>query len=147
MENLYDKILNNEKEVSKIFLQKIKISQKKIDENDYAHVKNICSNTDLIEKICKTISEVCDFEKKSILLILTDFLFSITSYGMKDPANLIFKTTRSDYINNIRLRAIINSTFGYEPLNYINIHRKLIIALKVKEIIKKYDIRILENTK
>jgi hypothetical protein len=45
-------------------------------------------------------------------LMIGDFLFSLTSFDIKDPSELIFKTTRDQYIKRIRLRADINIMFG-----------------------------------
>jgi len=40
-----------------------------------------------------------------------DFLFSLTSFDLYDPAELIFKTPRNKYIDRIQTRAAINIFF------------------------------------
>jgi hypothetical protein len=66
----------------------------------------------------------------------------MSSFDAKDPANIIFKTTRNDYLNNIRLRCCINMKFECDPFKYLTLHKKLLIGLRLSNILRKAEIRI-----
>jgi hypothetical protein len=69
----------------------------------------------------------------------------MTSSDLSDPSHLIFKTNRNDYINKIRLRASINVTFNCNFEDYVILHKKLLIGLRMNKIIKKTQVRIIDN--
>jgi hypothetical protein len=64
------------------------------------------------------------------------------SCSLDDPANLILKTSRNAYIYNVTERAEINKEFGYDYHKYMNLHRKLLIGLRIIKVLKKSIIRV-----
>ena len=70
-------------------------------------------------------------------LIIGDFLFAFQCNDRSDPANIIFKASRSDYIRSIELRASINNNLGIDKQQYILFHKKLLIGLRISNILKK----------
>lgn len=102
----------------------------------------------LINNIYSVIDDIVSNEKliwDLRFLIIGDFLFSIGSSEMQDPAELIFKTTRNSYFNRIRVRATINTIFGYDWSKYILVHQKLLIGLRLNKSIKKNVVRTSKN--
>jgi hypothetical protein len=143
MNNMCEKLYEYESKFSNLFFKRLGILENRIDMNDYIHIKDIASNKDLIEKIYKIISEIENSSDETRFLILGDFLFSITSYNLADPANLVYKITRNDYLNKIKIRASMNTLLSHNKYRYIEIHKKLLLALTVNKIIKKTIIRTL----
>jgi hypothetical protein len=47
-------------------------------------------------------------------LVIGDFMFSLISFDLTDPAELIFKISRDSYLSKIELRASVNIEFGYD---------------------------------
>lgn len=137
-EDLYIKFLETEKIHSKIFFDHFKIeNEKRFEEEDYLFIKKIL-NEKLCEKIIniikKIISEInkekLDSKVDIINLILGDFLFSLISNDLNNPFELFFKFNRDDYIQRIRLRALINEKFGINYYEYIKLHKKLLLGLR-----------------
>lgn len=141
MDELYEKLYRYEIKFSETLFEKIHIHETRIEPNDYIHIKDIFKNRDLMERIYRIISTFENLKEEDVFLILSDFLFSITSYSPQDPANLIYKITRNDYLNKIRIRASINVMLGQDFSEYIEIHKKLLVALREDKIIKKSIIK------
>jgi hypothetical protein len=80
-----------------------------------------------------------DFDLR--FLILGDFLFSISSCDMRDPADLVLKTTRDFYFSRIERRARLNETLNCEFDKYIVLHQKLLIGLRLIERVKRSVVR------
>jgi hypothetical protein len=146
--SLYDEIIEFEKKLSKEFFKNWQIFENKFDENEYLFLKFFLANNILTNKIFEVINELIINEKldQNIkFLIFNDFLFSMSSYDIKDPSNLIFKITRNSYIQNIVLRSAINTIFNYNYSEYIKIHKKLLIGLRLAKVLIKTEIRTKKN--
>ena len=149
---LHSKILENEKICSTSFLQSLQIFDQRFDTKEYEFIETLSLyiNYNEILMVIKNIIKDVNLEKneKNIeFLILIDFLFSMTSVDFRDPANIFFKTTRNEYLQKISLRAAINIYFNCDYLTYITIHKKLLIGLRLKNILIKTEIRTkVENT-
>ena len=60
---------------------------------------------------------------------------------MSDPAHIIMKTSRSEYIKRIQTRAEINIKLGYNPEKYVLLHKELLVGLRGEKIIERTIIR------
>lgn len=58
-----------------------------------------------------------------------------------DPASLVKKVLRDQYVQYIAMRADINKTFGYDEGEYIKVHKKLLIACRLEKVITRSTIR------
>ena len=140
--------MSEERKFSKKFLKLNGILEDRVNEDDYYIIKALYKDLEKINKIYEIIDDLVKekkFEWRSRFLILGDFVLSVSSYGLDDPANLILKTSRSDYIDKIKDRAEINKEFGYDYEKYINLHKKLIIGLKNIKLLEKSVIRMKKN--
>jgi len=145
---MYKDFINNERILSDKFLKSEQIFINKFDESEYLLIEKIFKDEDLINKIYEVIDKIILQEKiewNYRFLFIGDFLFSITSLDIKDPYNIILKTSRNDYINKILIRAEINSIFNCDFNKYIKIHKKLLVGLRKYEIIERYIIKILKD--
>jgi hypothetical protein len=142
---MYESFISEEKKFSKRFLELNGMSEDRFDEDEYSIVKILFKDTKKVDKIFRIIDDLVrekDFEWESRFVILGDFVFSMGSYGLNDPANLILKTSRDAYIKNIMDRAEINKEFGYDYYKYVNLHKKLLIGLRIMKLLKKSVIRV-----
>jgi len=142
---MYNDFINEEREFSRKFLKSNQINEDRFDENEYSVIKILFKDTKKVNKIFEIIDDLVkekDFEWRSRFLILGDFIFSMSSYGLDDPANLVLKISRSTYIYNIVDRAEINKEFGYDYFKYINLHKKLLIGLRNIKLLKRTVIRV-----
>ena len=145
---MYEEFLKEEREFGIRFLLSNGISQDRFIEDEYSILKILFEDDKKIKKIFEIIDDLVkdkNFEWKSRFIILGDFVFSMGSYGLDDPANLILKTSRNSYIRNIMDRAEINKEFGYDYFKYVNLHKKLLIGLRSIKLLEKSVIRI-KNT-
>ena len=145
---MYKDFMSEERRFSKKFLKLNGILEDRVNEDEYYIVKTLYEDLEKIDKIYEIIDDLVKekkFEWRSRFLILGDFVLSISSYGLDDPANLVLKTSRSDYIDKIKDRAEINKEFGYDYEKYINLHKKLIIGLKNIKLLEKSVIRLNKN--
>jgi hypothetical protein len=144
----YKNFIENEKKFSKKFLDSLQIFDERFNEEDYEFIKKIFMNNNLIDKIYYVIDDIIRELKQDYnmrYLVMGDFLFSMTSKELSDPSNLIFKTNRNDYINKIKLRSTINSLIGFESDTYILLHKKLIIGLRINDILERKEIRTIKD--
>lgn len=142
---MYNELIINEKKISNKFLMSEQIFEDRFDDNDYLLIKKIFEKKNIIEKIYEIIDIIIDeekIEKECRFLIILDFLFSMGSFDIKDPANIILKASRIDYINRIMVRAEINTVLGYKYYDYIKIHKKLLIGLRKEGILERNIIKI-----
>ena len=105
-----------------------------------------CSNT--IDNIYNTIDDLIKEFKylpNDRYLIVGDFLFAFTPNDLRDPANIIFKTTRKNYLENICLRSFINESFGFNSDKYLLFHKKLLIGLRLLKILERIQIKSFQN--
>src|ERR1017187_3866669 len=126
------------------YLRSLQIYDDRFNENDYIFLKQFEDNVELLKKIFDAIDGVLLHMKLDFgirFLVFCDFLFSMTSYGLSDPSEILFKINRNEYINKIKLRAIINEAFNCDYHKYIIIHKKLLIALRLENIVKRTQIR------
>ena len=148
--NSYEKFIEIEKEYSDRFLQSHQIGESRFYEDSYKKINQIWKEIKLINSIYETIDDIIksfDFEKNIRFLIMGDFLSSLCSNEVIDPAEIILKTTRNAYFSRINLRASINLTFNYDYEKYILIHQKLLIGLRLKNILLRNIIRTKEGDK
>lgn len=141
----YGKLINNEKKLNTNFLLSECILDYRFDENEYSLLKKIFEKEKLIKKIFEIIDILVNEEKlelESRYLIMADFIFSITFNSTRDNAYLALKITRNDYINKIKVRAEINTVFGYDYYQYIKIHKKLLIGLRIEKVLERSIIRL-----
>jgi hypothetical protein len=113
----YKDFIENEKKFSKKFLSNLQIFDDRFNEEDYEFIKIIFMDNNLIDKIYYVIDELIidlkqDYDMR--FLVMSDFLFSMTSKELSDPSHLVLKTSRSDYLNKIRFRCTINNLIGFE---------------------------------
>jgi hypothetical protein len=100
---------------------------------------------DLIDSIYATIDDIIGPLGKEggvRFLVIGDFLHSLHSAELSDPAEIILKTSRSAYLGRIKLRSFINAVFGYGIENYMVIHQKLLIGLRISNILSKSMVRV-----
>jgi len=146
--NGYESLIENEKKVSEKFLTSLQVFDERFNYEDYDLIKEIFTNSEIIDKIYYIIDDIVNSLKENYkvrFLVMSDFLFSMTSYELSDPSNIILKTSRSSYIENIKIRAKINKCIGLDSERYILIHKKLLIGLRITNILKRTKIRKLEN--
>lgn len=142
---MYDSFIREEREFGKKFLRLNGILEDRLDEDEYSIVKLLFKDINKVNKIFEIIDDLVrekGFEWNSRFIILGDFVFSMGSCGLDDPANLILKTSRNDYIYKINERAEINKEFGYNYHKYMDLHKKLLIGLRIIKVLKKSVIRV-----
>jgi hypothetical protein len=131
-----------EKKISRFFFRQLKIFSNRFYESEYAFLKPLLMDEYFMNRILTVIDDIIkDVPNVNRFVVLGDFLFSMTFCELNDPANSIFKTTRNDYIDRIKFRAAININLGYEPMEYIKIHKKLLIGLRLAAILQKIEVR------
>lgn len=148
--NKFEEFIYYERINSEKCLHSLQIFDNRFDDSFYNFLSPLFNNDVLIDNIYSIIDNICapfKLNNESKFLILSDFLFSMISYDLSDPANLIFKTTRNDYINRIKLRSILNTYLNYNSEQYLIMHKKLLIGLRVNKIIQKTEIRTLHIKK
>jgi len=141
---VYEEFIKIEKEFCARFLKTQQISSDRFDENDYLLIRELYKNEEIIEKIYNVIDYILEKEKEkniSRIIVIGDFLFSIGYMNSDNPDSLVFKVTRNEYLQNIKIRADINTNFGYDYDKYIKIHKKLLIGLRDEKIIEKIIMR------
>lgn len=120
--------------------------------NIYDPLYYICDNSiyELLDEslVCDLLNTIKILIKGESLnfneyLVLSDFIHGICNKKTinTDPAFIVFKTTRESFLYYISMRAIINTTFGYNVEAYIKIHKKLLIATRIDNIIERSIIR------
>lgn len=140
----YKEFLKQEKEFSTTYLKNLQIFDERFNEYEYEFLKLFFNNIELINNLNSIVEDLVKYfkyEKKIKFLIIGDFLFSMFSYDIKDPSEIIFKTSRNDYINRINIRAKINKQFNLDFDTYILLHKKLLIGLCLTKVLKKFYIR------
>jgi hypothetical protein len=142
---MYDSFIREERKLGKKFLRLNGILEDRLDEDEYSIIKLLFKDVNKVNKIFEIIDDLVrekGFEWNSRFIILGDFVFSMGSCSLDDPANLILKTSRNDYIYKITERAEINKEFGYNYHKYMNLHKKLLIGLRIIKVLKKSVIRV-----
>jgi hypothetical protein len=142
---VYEEFILKEREFGKKFLESRQIFEDRFNENEYCLIKILFEDEEKIIEIYSIIDDIVKIGKmnwESRFLILGDFVFSMGSFNIDDPANLILKTSRSAFIANIQERCEINKIFGYEPSTYLYLHKRLLIGLRDKKILERNTIRI-----
>jgi hypothetical protein len=142
---MYDSFIREERELGKKFLRLNGILEDRLDEDEYSIIKLLFKDVNKVNKIFEIIDDLVKekgFEWNSRFIILGYFVFSMVSCSLDDPANLILKTSRNDYIYKITERAEINKEFGYNYNKYMDLHKKLLIGLRIIKVLKKSVIRI-----
>ena len=112
--NDFKSFLDDEKRRSDQFLNKIQIYEERFDPEEYSFIKQVWES-DLIDGIYEIIDNLLVREQMRSDLrftIIGDFLFSMYSGELIDPAELILKTTRNSYIYRIKTRCVVNEIFG-----------------------------------
>lgn len=145
---MYENFIKEEREYGKKFLQMNQIFEDRFDECEYTVAKALFENESMVSTILKNIDDLMKKEGIkgiSMYVILGDFIFSMSSFSIEDPSNLILKTSRNDYFKRIWERAEINKGFGCDYSSYINLHRKLLLGLRADGIVEKNVIRRKEN--
>lgn len=145
---MYENFIKEERKYGKKFLQMNQIFEDRFDECEYTVVKALFKNESVVSNILKNIDDLMRKEGIkciSMYVILGDFIFSMSSFSIEDPSNLILKTSRNDYFKRIWERAEINKGFGCDYSSYVNLHRKLLLGLRADGILEKNVIRRKEN--
>jgi hypothetical protein len=148
MNKIYKIFIEHEKICSDTFLKDMQIFDDRFVEEDYLFLSPLMDSIPT-EKILEIIDDILSKEKIDCslrLLILGDFLFSMTSQELSDPANMLFKTTRNEYLSKIRFRSVINFYLNCD-FDYLKIHKKLLIGLRINNIIERSEIRTLSGDK
>ena len=141
---MYENFIKEEREYGKKFLQMNQIFEDRFDECEYTVAKALFKNESMVSVILENIGDLMKKEGIkciSMNVILGDFIFSMSSFSIEDPSNLILKTSRNDYFRRIGERAEINKGFGCEYHNYIDLHKKLLLGLRADGIVEKNVIR------
>ena len=140
--NSFNTYLEHEKACAAAFLED------RFDHDEYRVVKSLWLDQKLIDGLYLVIDDVVKKEKinKDIrFLIIGDFLFSLSSFDLADPLELVLKISRNSYMYRIRLRCSINIIFDIAWHQYILIHQKLLIGLESSKILKKSSLRTSKN--
>ena len=148
--NSFDKFIEKEKEYSKMFFNKFNIIEDRFNELDYCIIKILWNDEILINKIYNVIDNLIKKEKLQYelrYLIIGDFLFSLNSNELSNPTEIIFKVLRSDYIFRIQFRNLINIYLNFNYKDYVTIHKKLLIGLRIEKIILKTELRNKEKNR
>lgn len=141
---MYENFVKEEREYGKKFLQMNQIFEDRFDECEYTVAKALFKNESMVSAILGNIGDLMKKEDIKCIpmnVILGDFIFSMSSFSIEDPSNLILKTSRNDYFRRIGERAEINKGFGCEYHNYIDLHKKLLLGLRADGIVEKNVIR------
>jgi hypothetical protein len=150
-ENEYKNYLQYENNHSTIFLKTININGSRFYSSEYVVFEPVFNNNLVMQKIYDVIHDLIKEQNLSIeakFMILGDFLFSMTSCDLRDPGNIVFKTSRDDYLDKIVLRSSINEYFGYEWYNsfiYLETHKKLLIGMRINGVLKKNIVKKNKN--
>jgi len=150
VKNVLEEYIEYENKHSNEFLENMKMKKNRFSKEEYNLFEPIFKNN-IIEKICNVIKNLIKEQKLSEeaeFMILGDFLFSMTSCDLRDPSNIIFKTSRNDYLDKIVLRCNINEYFKYSWYNsfvYLETHKKLLIGMTLEKILKKKIIKKNKN--
>ena len=141
---MYENFIKEEREYGKKFLQMNQIFEDRFDECEYTVAKALFKNESMVSAILENIGDLMKKEGIKCMpmnVILGDFIFSMSSFSIEDPSNLILKTSRNDYFRRIGERAEINKSFGCEYHSYIDLHKKLLLGLRADGIVEKNVIR------
>ena len=147
---MYDEFIRREKEFSDRFLKSQQIITDRFNEDEYIFIKKIMEKDRIIYEIYEIIDDIIRKEKISSdirFLMIGDFIFSMLPLNIADPENLIIKTTRNDFIKNITMRAEINTNLGCDFRQYIEMQKKLLIGLRIKKILKRIELKIINKDK
>lgn len=101
---MYENFIKEERKYGKKFLQMNQIFEDRFDECEYTVVKALFKNESVVSSILKNIDDLMRKEGIkciSMYVILGDFIFSMSSFSIEDPSNLILKTSRNDYFKRI----------------------------------------------
>ena len=145
---MYEEYLMEEKKLADVFLKHKEINDDRFNEDEYHFIKHFFNDKILINNIFSVIDDLINIDRLDIgfrYLILGDFFFSMRSLDLKDASEIIFKTTRSEYIERIRLRSLINNLFINDMSKYIKLHKKLLIGLRLNNSIQRTIIRSFDN--
>lgn len=142
----FDDFIKSEEYFSNMFYEYMQITDREFNKEEYNFIAEIFYKDDLIVEIYDIIYDLLVREglsEKYSHLVFADFIFSMTSNNVMDPSELIFQTTRDRYFSRIRFRSLINyMVFGIDYVKYLNnIHKKLLIGLRVTSIINRKVIR------
>ncbi len=149
--NTYEDFINQEKKNNYFFLTNFQILDNRFDEDEYSLIKLLWSNQHLINCIYSVIDDIIKKTNPSSelrFLIISDFLFSLNSNNLQIPSEIILKISRNEYLNRIRFRAKINyHLFEYNYYDYICIHQKLLIGLRLNGVLERTTMKILDKKK
>lgn len=141
---MYECFIKEEKEYGRRFLKMNQICEDRFDECEYSVVRALFKNESMVLKIFTIIEDLIakeGFKYPSKYIIFGDFVFSMSSFNLEDPSNLILKTSRNDYIRRIHERAEINKDFGYKLHDYVTLHKRLLLGLRGEKIIERTIVR------
>ena len=149
--NSFDNFIIIEKKYNKIFLNLYDIHEDELrfDINFYDLISEVWKNNDLIEKIYSVIDDVLLKEKIYIndlrYLIIGDIFFTMITLDMNDPSSFVFKTSRTKYINKITLRSYILDNCLNKYINYVKIHQKILIGLRIIDVIDRKQVKMFDT--
>lgn len=150
MDYTHKQFVEFEKINSSKFLKSLHFVENRFDDNEYYFLEPLFKDTYMIKKIYEIIEEILKKQKicsEFKFLVIADFLFSMTSSNLVNPSELVFKTTRTEYIERIILRSIINYNFTkINSIDYCTIHKKLLIGLRLEGFLKKTELRTVNNS-
>lgn len=134
---MYEEFLENERKLCKRFLENQHVYDDRFIENEYAVVRKMFENEGMILKVYEIVEDLIKKEGYiSKHTVVGDFLFSMCSFDMSDPAFVIAKINKNEYLKNISIRADINRLFGYDYYKYVDIHKRLLLGLRGNNVIR-----------
>lgn len=133
-----------EKKNSDIFLTKYDLDIRRFERIEYTMVQSLWEDQIIINNLYTIIDDIVknfNLDYSSRYIIIGDFLFSITSFNLYDPSELIIKINRDTYLSRIRIRCDLIYLFNIEYDLYLIIHKKLLIGVRANSIMERSVIR------
>lgn len=134
-----------------MFFKKLQLPYSDFEDTTYFLVKLFFNDKRLILTLSSIITYLLRKEEKLQKInnighfILSDFIFAFINHDLQDPANLVFKISRTDYLYYVSIRSRINVLFEIDPDAYQMFHKKFLVGLRVEKILTKYQIRSFKN--
>lgn len=138
-------MIYNEEKLSIEFYNRNNMYNIKFNESNYFLLKYVCNDINITNNIIKSIRDVIKDLKVKVCenLVFCDFVSAFKPKNIVTPNWAYIKTTRNEYLKEIKIRSYINNLdFDYELF-----HKKLIISLRLNNVITRKEVRAFNNEK
>lgn len=144
----FRKFIKNEEKNSKKFLEKMEIEGDRFYIEEYETLRPFFRKP-ILEILLKSIDDLTGEKIKNRderfenlkYTILGDFLFSIKTSDLVEVEDMLFTTSRNEYLNYIVVRCRINEYLNFNSFEYLEIHKKLLMGLWIDKLLEKIVVR------